>query len=83
MFIHIGNKEIVSDKKIIGIFNIDTLELSSLNENYLDETKDSTRTVIIDEDDEVIVSEINSQTIIKRESIDSKDCIFLRGNYNE
>lgn len=80
MFIHIGNREIVSDEKIIGIFNADTLEMSERNEEYLDEMKSNSKTVIIDDDDEVILSIVSSYTIIKRTAIDSKDCIYIRGN---
>ncbi|MBN1501389.1 MAG: DUF370 domain-containing protein [Spirochaetes bacterium] len=79
MHIHIGNKNIVSDKKIIGIFNIETLEKSDLNEDYLDESKEDTKCIIIDEDDEVIISKISSYTIIKREAVEITDCLYLRG----
>lgn len=78
MFIHIGNKEIVSDDKVIGIFNVDTMELSDLNEEYLDEVKKDTKSVIIDDDDEVIVSKVSSYTLIKRIPIDPKDCIIYK-----
>ncbi len=79
MYIHIGDKNIVSDKKIIGIFNLETLEMSERNEDYLDEAKEDTKCIIIDEDDEVITSKISSATIIKREAIDLTDCLYLRG----
>jgi hypothetical protein len=66
MYIHIGNRDIISDKKLIGVFNYSTIEKSEINGIYLDECKDDTKTIIIDRDDEVIVSNIGSATIIKR-----------------
>lgn len=66
MYIHIGKKDIISDKKIIGVFNYATIEKSEINSVYLDECKEDTKTIIIDSDDEVIVSNIGSSTIVKR-----------------
>ena len=66
MYIHIGKKDIISDKKLIGVFNYATIEKSEINSVYLDECKEDTKTIIIDSDDEVIVSNIGSSTIVKR-----------------
>lgn len=78
MFFHIGKREIVSIEDIIGFFNGETIELSDLNEVYQDEMKDNTKTVIIDKDDEVIVSEISSTTLIQRKAIPQEDILWQK-----
>lgn len=66
MFLHIGNREIVSLKNIVGIFNADTLIKSEINGDYLDEIKNDTKSIIIDKHDEVTVSKLSSYTLIGR-----------------
>lgn len=66
MFLHIGNREIVSLKNIVGIFNADTLIKSEINGDYLDEIKNGTKSIIIDKHDEVTVSKLSSYTLIGR-----------------
>ncbi|HOA06266.1 MAG: hypothetical protein APG08_01411 [Candidatus Methanofastidiosum methylothiophilum] len=66
MFLHIGNREIISLKNIVGIFNADTLIKSEINGDYLDEIKNDTKSIIIDKHDEVTVSKLSSYTLIGR-----------------
>ena len=66
MFLHIGNREIVSLNNIVGIFNADTLIKSEINGDYLDEIKNHTKSIIIDKHDEVTVSKLSSYTLIGR-----------------
>jgi len=66
MFLHIGNREIVSLKNIVGIFNADTLIKSEINGDYLDEIKNGTKSIIIDKHDEVTVSKLSAYTLIGR-----------------
>jgi regulator of extracellular matrix RemA (YlzA/DUF370 family) len=79
VYIHIGSKSIVSDKKIIGIFNAETLKKSDLNIKIMDKIDFSQRdikTIVIDSNNDLQVSKVSSFTIIKRTSIDDKDCVW-------
>ncbi len=78
MFIHIGNKKVISDKKIIGIFNVETIEMSKNNEVYKDEISENVKAIIIDDDDEVINSQISSYTLMKREKFGDDDLIWSK-----
>ena len=66
MFLHIGSREIISIKNMVGIFNIETLIKSEINGYYLDEIKKDTKSIIIDKHDEVTLSRISSYTLIER-----------------
>ena len=66
MFLHIGSREIISIKNMVGIFNIETLIKSEINGYYLDEIKKDTKSIIIDKHDEVTISRISSYTLIER-----------------
>lgn len=66
MYIHIGNRIIVSDKSIIGIFNIESLKKSELNKRYLDDVGDDEKTLIIGVNKEILKSIVSPYTIIKR-----------------
>ena len=48
MFIHIGDNIIVSDKKLVGIFNRETLELSNDNEWILKQVDSGEKTIALD-----------------------------------
>ncbi|MGL4331797.1 MAG: extracellular matrix regulator RemB [Bacteroidales bacterium] len=79
MFIHIGERNIVSDKAIIGIFNVKTLEKSPINDKYLkkcDFSQRDIKTIVIDNNNEVILSKVSSFTVIKRTTLDEKDCVW-------
>ena len=77
MFLHIGNREIVSLKNIVGIFNADTLIKSEINGYYLDEIKNDTKSIIIDKHDEVTVSKLSSYTLIGR--IEKRNLYDIKG----
>ncbi len=72
MYIHAGNRIIVSDRKTIGIFNVESIKLSDDNERYLNNIKENDKTIIVDEYDHCIISNVSSYTIISRTLIDSK-----------
>ncbi len=78
MFIHIGKKRIISDKVVVGIFNSKTLDMSLINEEYTDEIKEDTKSIIVDIYDEVMISNVSSYTLIKRNSINKDDFIWRR-----
>jgi len=78
LFIHIGKKRIISDKVVVGIFNSKTLDMSLINEEYTDEIKEDTKSIIVDIYDEVMISNVSSYTLIKRNSINKDDFIWRR-----
>ena len=47
MYIHVGNKIIVSDKNIVGIFNSVTLTKSEWNNYLVEGMDDSVKSIII------------------------------------
>ncbi len=89
MFLHIGNREIISLKNVVGIFNAETLIKSEINGDYLDEIKNDTKSIIIDKHDEVTVSKLSSYTLIgrleKRNLYDTKggDIIWVMNTVQE
>jgi len=81
MYIHIGDREIVSATRTIGIFNFNTLLNSEYNQRIkecIDKSECDIKTIVIDTDNNIKVSKVSSFTVIKRVSIDSKDCIWRR-----
>ncbi len=85
MFLHIGDRKIISKKEIIGIFNLETTSVSKKTREFLrmnDKkgnieyiSEDIPKTYIIcssEKKKKVYVSQISSQTLYKRaERIDS------------
>ena len=81
MFIHIGNRKIVSDKTTIGIFSLKTIKGSLINKRYVDNVDKLQRdikTIVIDNRDNVLWSKVSPFTIIKRTTLDEKDCVWSR-----
>jgi len=81
VFIHIGSRDIVSDQSIIGIFSRKTLEKSVLNNKYLeicDFSQRDIKTIVIDNNNGVILSKVSSFTIIKRTTLDENECVWSR-----
>jgi len=81
VFIHIGEKKVISDKKIIGIFNIDTIINSELNKIYkksFDKIQCDIKTIVIDRDNMTLCSKVSPFTVIKRILIDDKDCVWRK-----
>lgn len=77
MYIHIGQKKIVSDKNHIGFFNAETLRLSDENNWILAQIKTEDKTIAIDVNNAIIASKVSPYTIIKRTSLE-KDIIWRR-----
>lgn len=76
MYLHAGNNIIISDARVMGVFNAETLLMSETNKRYFEGIKNGDRTVIIDRSDNYITSRINSITIINRAEL--KDNIVWR-----
>jgi hypothetical protein len=66
MHIHAGHRIIVSDRKIVGIFNTETILLSQKNERFFDKIKPEDKTIIIEKTDNAITSGVSPFTVIKR-----------------
>lgn len=80
MYIHIGNRQIVSDRDIVGIFNSATIRLSEENRRYFEYLSDSrVKTLVVDKQDHVLTSGVSSFTIIKRTPSDN-DFSWRRDN---
>ena len=78
MFIHIGEKQIISDSNCVGIFNSETLRLS-LNNLWITQNIDDAKSVVIDRDNNILTSKVSPFTLIKRKVID-KDFIWRKTN---
>ena len=81
MYLHLGENTVVRTDYIIGIFDMDTSTISKWTKNYLSNATKSKRVinvsmelpksyVVCNEDNEikVYVSQISSQTLMKRKS---------------
>ena len=79
MHIHAGNRIIVSDKKIVGIFNTETILLSEYNSKYFSNIKKDHKTIIIDKFNNCISSAVSSYTIMNRTEL-TGNIIWRRNN---
>ncbi|MGN1131284.1 MAG: extracellular matrix regulator RemB [Ruminococcus sp.] len=81
MYLHLGENTVVRTDDIIGIFDMDTSTISKWTKNYLSNATKSKRIInvsmelpksyiVCNEDNEikVYVSQISSQTLMKRKS---------------
>ncbi|MGN0459975.1 MAG: extracellular matrix regulator RemB [Ruminococcus sp.] len=81
MYLHLGENTVVRTDDIIGIFDMDTSTISKWTKNYLSNATKSKRVInvsmelpksyiVCNEDNEikVYVSQISSQTLMKRKS---------------
>lgn len=75
MFIHLGEDTVINDKKIIGVFDIDTSTVNKATRDYLAKAEKDKRIVYVNYDlpksfivcdDAVYISPINTATINKR-----------------
>lgn len=66
MFIHIGNRLVISDSMLVGIFNRDTFEHSEINGNYCKNLAEDVKTIVVDVKNEIYTSGVSPFTIIKR-----------------
>jgi hypothetical protein len=81
VFIHIGEKKTISDRKIIGIFNINSIVSSDLNivyKDYIGTSQCDIKTIVIDRDNMTLCSKVSPYTVIKRVLIDTKDCVWSK-----
>jgi regulator of extracellular matrix RemA (YlzA/DUF370 family) len=76
MYIHIGDKIIISSQNMVGIFNKKTLEKSEENNNYTATLKQNTKSVIVQHNNSILESRISPFTLLKRNEI--KDGILWR-----
>jgi len=82
MFIHIGNNICISDKKLMGIFNRDTLQLSHDNEHITSRVDSGDKTIAIDRNNNIVSSNVSPFTVIKRTTLD-EDFVWRRKNDQE
>ncbi|HSV96108.1 MAG TPA: hypothetical protein VLM75_04140 [Spirochaetota bacterium] len=66
MFIHIGGRILVSDRKIVGIFNVETLRKSLENAHHLEGITDDDKAVFIDRENGRLGGIVSPFTVIKR-----------------
>ena len=66
MFIHIGNRIVISESMLVGIFNRETIEHSELNVNYCKNIAADVKTIVVDVKNGIHTSGVSSFTIIKR-----------------
>ncbi|HON76896.1 MAG TPA: DUF370 domain-containing protein [Spirochaetota bacterium] len=81
MFIHIGNRITISDTRLVGIFNVETLKFSEDNIFYYSKSGNDDKTVVIDIDNNVYTSGVSSFTLIKRNIL--KEGIIWSRNHGE
>jgi len=82
LFIHYGEKKVISERKIIGIFNTDTLVLSKINNWIIDKISNNDKLVVITDNNNVLPSIVSPFTIIKRSKnqIIDKDILWRKSN---
>ena len=79
MYIHIGDREVISDKKCLGIFNASSLRMSPVNEWITGSVGPTMKTIALLDDNTVMSSRVSPFTVIKRTSFDSeKDLVWRR-----
>lgn len=75
MFIHLGENTVITDKEIIGIFDMDTSTVNKATRDYLSRAEKNGRVEYVNfdlpksfvvTDDTVYVSPLNTSTIYKR-----------------
>lgn len=66
MFVHIGDRKVISDNSLIGIFNFETLQKSIENKNIISHLKDDTKTVVVLKNNNIEFSTVSSFTVLSR-----------------
>ena len=76
MYIHIGSNRIINDKRIVGIFDLDTTGVSDTTRKFLRQAENDGRIAICDDglpksavltdDDSVFLTRISSRVLAKR-----------------
>ena len=80
MHIHAGNKIVVSDKKIVGIFNTETILMSEINKDFFNKVKPGDKTLVIDRNNNTVSTGVSPFTIIKRTDL---NCDFAWRRKND
>lgn len=65
MFLHIGENQIVKSKDIVGVFNVNILKNSDINNKILSKEEEKEKTLIITENGKYF-SNVSISTIRKR-----------------
>ena len=75
MFIHLGENTVITDEKIIGIFDMDTSTVNKATRDYLSKAEKTGRVEYVNydlpksfivTDDKVYISPVNTSTLNKR-----------------
>lgn len=75
MFLHLGEDTVITDKGIIGIFDIDTSTVNKATRDYLAKAEKEKRVVYVNydlpksfvvTDDCIYISPINTSTLLRR-----------------
>ena len=75
MYIHLGENTVITDEKIIGIFDMDTSTVNKATRDYLSAAEKNGKIVYVNfelpksfivTDDKIYVSPINTSTLNKR-----------------
>ena len=75
MYIHLGENTVITDKKIIGVFDMDTSTVNKATRDYLSEAEKSGKVEYVNydlpksfivTDKKIYISPINTSTINKR-----------------
>ena len=79
MYIHIGNNRIINDKRIVGIFDLDTTGVSDVTRKFLRQAEDDGRIALCDDelpksavlcdDGGVFLTRISSKVLAKRKTL--------------
>lgn len=76
MFIHIGGRKILPERKVVGVFNVETLRIACDSGMPVPEFDGNMKSVVVDVENDMHPSIVSSFTLMKRESI--KDGIVWR-----
>ena len=79
MYIHVGEKKIISDKNTLGIFNYGTLIESRDNDWIVAIIEEECKTVVVDIYGNVTTSNVSPYTVIKRTNLET-DIIWRKNN---
>ena len=80
MFLHIGEDTVITDKEIIGIFDIDTSTVNKATRDYLSIAENNKKVVYVNydlpksfviTDDAIYISPINTSTLLRRVKLNS------------
>lgn len=69
MHIHIGERKTVSQKKLVGIFNAETLRVSEENKKINMAIRATDKCVAVDINNNLSTSKVSPYTVMKRDSL--------------